>query len=266
MTGAERIFDAITDVCSDYVDAAGDFRFSRRRSLPAALRRYGALAACLALILGGALALSQVRMGGMAGGNTGWSGGTDGGGWVFDSAAGGGNTASAPEGCEPGDALPPAEPDAGAPPSGEGGGDMCGGSFPCWDSAAGAVPVPAIQAEGAAATREITLCFREDGAVEVKDRYLFTAGADGGRVSVRYDGPGRLSQARNTDGGWQVSLAAGDVWEITVSTCTDALEGVLPLAEPEGVAEENTTVIVEGRRWMEARGVAVMLGDTPLDP
>ena len=64
MTGAEQIFDAITQVRDDYVDAAGDYRFARRRwTVPAAWRQYAALAACLVLIVGGVFALSQVRMG-----------------------------------------------------------------------------------------------------------------------------------------------------------------------------------------------------------
>ena len=54
MTGAEQIFDAITQVRDDYVDAAGDYRFARRRwTVPAAWRQYAALAACLVLIVGG---------------------------------------------------------------------------------------------------------------------------------------------------------------------------------------------------------------------
>ena len=58
MSGAERIFDAITNVRSDYVDEAGDYRFVRRHrwTVAAEWRRYAALAACLALIVGGTFA------------------------------------------------------------------------------------------------------------------------------------------------------------------------------------------------------------------
>lgn len=253
MSGAERLFDAITDVRGDYVDAAGDYRFERRRRLwPAAWRRYAALAACLAVIVGGAFALSQTRMGSSGG----WSGDTDSGGW---------NGASPPGDYGIGDAAPPsgAEDD---PPSGEGSGEGFGGGFACWDGSAGAVPVPAMELEGVAAAREITLSFQEDGGVMVQDRYILTAGEDGGLASVRYDGPGRPSQAGNADGGWRISLAAGDAYEICISTLTDVSEGVLFLSEAAGVPPEDTAVIVAGRQWMEEQGVAIVLGDTALDP
>lgn len=268
MTGAERIFDAITNLPDGYVDEAGVYRFvRRRRNLPAAWRRYAALAACLVLIAGGAFALSQVRMGDFGssdGGGSGWSGGANGGGM------GGVNTAPPPEGDEPSDAAPPTGPGAEGPPSGDSPEDGCDGGRPYWDSAAGAVPAPAIEAEGITTLREVTLDFDESGIVWVKDRYILTAGADGGEAVVRYDGPAKLrwsgDAAAAEDGGWRLTLEAGGREELVIRTDTAPADGVLALAEPEGAAVEETTVVVAGRQWMEEWGIAVTLGGAVIEP
>ena len=262
MTGAERVFDAITQVRDDYVDAAGDHRFARRRwTAPPTWRQYAALAACLVLIVGGAFALSQVRMGSMDNGGDGWTGGSAnaGSGWN-------GNAAPPPEGDEPGDtAPPPTGPDEGDPPSGEGSG--CELAL-YWDCTDGAVPTLVLEAEGVTVTREVTLMFYESAPTWVKDRYILTAGESGGMVTAHYEGAAFLNwsgdAAELEDGTF--ALPAGGMAEAVIRTEAAAAGSVLSLAEPEGVTPEDTTVIVASRRWMEKRGITVMLGDTVLDP
>lgn len=262
MTGAEQIFDAITQVRDDYVDAAGDYRFARRRwTVPAAWRQYAALAACLVLIVGGVFALSQVRMGSMGNGSGGWADGGANGGSSWN-----GNTAPPPEGCEPGDAAPPPTgPDLGDPPSGEGSGCE---SVPHWDCADGAVPAPVLETEGVTVTREVTLMFHESAPTWVKDRYILTAGESGGQVTAHYDGPAFLRWSGDAveleDGTF--ALPAGGTAEVVIRTEVVTAGSVLSLVEPEGLTPEDTTVIIASRQWMEERGITVMLGDTVLDP
>lgn len=65
MNKAEKLFDAITDVRDDLIDAAQTYRFKRRVPL---WKRYGSLAACLILLLG---AMTFFRFfGGMGGSNS----------------------------------------------------------------------------------------------------------------------------------------------------------------------------------------------------
>ena len=64
---AEILFDAVTGIRPELVERALDAPIRRRP----VWRRYAALAACLALIVGGAFALSQVRMG--SSGGDGWT-------------------------------------------------------------------------------------------------------------------------------------------------------------------------------------------------
>jgi len=65
MNKAEKLFDAITDVRDDLIDAAQTYRFRRRAPL---WKRYGSLAACLILLLG---AMTFFRFfGGMGGSNS----------------------------------------------------------------------------------------------------------------------------------------------------------------------------------------------------
>lgn len=228
--------------------------------MPPAWRQYAALAACLVLIVGGAFALSQVRMGSMGNGGDGWTGGSAnaGGGWN-------GNAAPPPEGDEPGDtAPPPTGPDEGGAPSGEGSGCELVLSWDCTD---GAVPTLALEAEGVTVTREVTLMFYESAPTWVTDRYILTAGESGGLVTARYEGAAFLNwsgdAAELEDGTF--ALPAGGMAEAVI--CTEAAAGsVLSLAEPEGVTPEDTTVIIASRQWMEERGITVMLGDTVLDP
>lgn len=264
MSGADRLFDAITEVRGDYIDAAGDFRFVRR-SLPAAWRRYAALAACLALILSGALALSRMRMG-SSGGNAGSTGGADSGYDIGGTDGSGWNGAALPEDREPsGDTAPPP-----MGPAGEG--DTPDGEYgeypPCWDCADGAVPALTLKTEGVTVAREVTLEFYEGSPTWVKDRYILTAGVSGGTVTVRYDGPSfphwSGDAAEQEDGTY--ALDAGGTAEVVLCTEVKTAYGVLSLAEPEGVTPTDTTVIVAGRQWMEARGITVTLGDTVLDP
>ena len=272
MSGADRLFDAITEVRGDYIDAAGDCRFVRRRTLPAAWRQYAAVAACLALIVGGVFALSQVRMGGSDGGN-GWSGSADNGG----GAAGGGwngSTASPPGSAEPGDAAPPTGPAGEDPPSGE-------GSYGSEVPAALAQKIPALTAEGetehVTAARTLTLTFSEDHRiVRAEDRYVLTnTGAEGCTVTLRCDGVELVDWSGDMEMEWEYEdnigrgrlvLPAGCTAEWVLESAVVPVDGVLTVEEPQGFAVTESTVTIVNRQWMEERGITVMLGGEGIDP
>lgn len=274
MSGAERIFDAITNVRSDYVDEAGDYRFVRRHrwTVPAEWRRYAALAACLALIVGGTFALSQVRMG--SSGGDGWNGssGSANGGAVSGDSAGGGwdaNTALPPEGAEPGDAAPPPTgPAVGEPPSGE-------WSYGSGGPVALAQKIPALTAEGAAecvtAARTLTLTFFEDGSVRSEDRYVLSnTGAEGCAMTLRWDGAELVDWSRNMevleDDAHRLGIPDGCTAELVLESAAVPADGVLTVEEPQGFAVTESTVSIVNRQWMEERGITVTLGDTAIDP
>ena len=63
MSGAEKFFDAITQVREDLVEEALDYRFTRRRTIH--WQRYVPLAACLALVVCIGYLAANLRMGGM---------------------------------------------------------------------------------------------------------------------------------------------------------------------------------------------------------
>ena len=73
MRGAEKLFDAITEVREDLVEEALDYRFQAKKAVP--WQRYAKWAACLALVvcIGYLAANLDLRMGGMnsAAGNSG---------------------------------------------------------------------------------------------------------------------------------------------------------------------------------------------------
>lgn len=266
MTGAERIFDAITDVRGDYVDAAGDYRFARRHpAVPAAWRQYAALAACLVLIVGGAFALSRVRMGG--------SGGDAGGGWTSGSANGGSDNGG--DGSDWNGAPPPgtaggSEPGDGAPPPL---GGTVEGDPPSGEEAPRGVT--ALRAEGetesVSVLRELTLTFREDGTVLAEDRYVLTnTGTEDVTVTLRWGAAALVSCSRNAeileDNAYRVAIPDGCTAELVLESVAVPADGVLTVEEPQGFAALESTVSIVNRQWMEERGVTVMLGDTVLDP
>ena len=65
MRGAEKLFDAITEVREDLVEEALDYRFQAKKAVP--WQRYAKWAACLALVvcIGYLAANLDLRMGGM---------------------------------------------------------------------------------------------------------------------------------------------------------------------------------------------------------
>ena len=124
MSGAEKLFDAITEVREDLIDEALDYRFVRKKAIH--WQRYAALAACLALVVCIGYLAANLRMGGMnAAGNDGSNGAAAG-----EAADAGDSTGAAPEdGDTTADGAPPPANDF------ENGGGSAGGgalaSIPC---------------------------------------------------------------------------------------------------------------------------------------
>ena len=176
MMGAEKFYDAITEVREDLVEEALDYRFPQKKPIP--WQRYVPLAACLALVVCIGYLAANLRMGGM---NT--AGGNDG---SDNSAASGESTGDAADGALPGDdsgtttdgALPPPN-DMGSDGGGSGG------------AVAGSVPALGLAAEveGLTAVRELTLEFAGDGTVYATDVYTLTnAGTEPVTAALTFDG------------------------------------------------------------------------------
>ena len=107
MSGAEKLFDAITEVREDLVEEALDYRFPQKKPIP--WQRYVPLAACLALVVCIGYLAANLRMGGMnAAGNDGSNGTAAG-----DAADAGDSTGAAPEDGNTADGAMPPPNDAG---------------------------------------------------------------------------------------------------------------------------------------------------------
>ena len=178
MRGAEKLFDAITEVREDLVEEALDYRFQAKKAVP--WQRYAKWAACLALVvcIGYLAANLDLRMGGMnsAAGNSG-----------SNSAAGEttGDTAD-----DAGDsdlttgAGAPEDSDGSAAP-GDGGESEAAGSS--------VVPALSLAEEDSSITavRTLALEFYQDGTAIATDYYTLTnSGEAAVTVTLCYEGTG----------------------------------------------------------------------------
>ena len=172
MSGAEKLFDAITEIREDLIDEALDYRFARRKAIH--WQRYAALAACLALVVCIGYLAANLRMGGMnAAGNDGSNGTAAG-----DAADAGDSTGAAPEDGNTADGAMP-------PPNDAGGGT--GEAAPAHGSTVPALSL-AEEDSGVTAVRTLTLEFASDGAVYATDVYTLTnAGAEPVTLALDFD-------------------------------------------------------------------------------
>ena len=166
MTGAEKLFDAITAVREDLVEEALDYRFQAKKTIP--WQRYAKWAACLALVvcIGYLAANLDLGMGGMN--STADSSG---------SANGAGET-TGNTGNDTGDSATGSD---GAAP--EDGGES---------EAVGSSVVPALSLaeadSGVTAERTLTLEFASDGTVYATDVYILTnAGTEPVTAALAFD-------------------------------------------------------------------------------
>ena len=235
MSGAEKFYDAITQVREDLVEEALDYRFTRRRTIR--WQRYVPLAACLALVVYIGYLAANLRMGGM---NT--AGGNDG---SDNSAATGESAGAADDGALPGDggdttvdgALPPANDFE------SGGGSAGGGAL------TGSVPALGLtaEAEGLTAARELTLEFAADGTVYATDVYtLANAGTEPATAALAFDDANISCSVDGAaaENGAPVSLAAGESAEIILRSRAAVDGDVLALASPGNLTVTQAVLVL----------------------
>ena len=249
MMGAEKFYDAITEVREDLVEEALDYRFPQKKPIP--WQRYVPLAACLALVVCIGYLAANLRMGGM---NT--AGGNDA---SDNSAASGESTGDAADGALPGDGTTA----DGAPPPpndmGSDGGDSGG-------AVAGSVPALGLAAEveGLTAVRELTLEFAGDGTVYATDVYTLTnAGTEPVTAALAFDGEevSCTVDGAAVESGAHVSLLnAGESAEIVLRSKA-AVEGdTLALDSPVNLTVAEAALVL----WDLPEGTVVS-GTEPFD-
>ena len=237
MSGAEKFFDAITEVREDLLEEALDYRFTKRKAIP--WQRYAGLAACLALVVCIGYLAANLRMGGMdaaAGNSTGSGNGT-----VTDGADAGGDTAdgAAPEDSDTtGDSAMPPPNDAGG--AGESGAAI-GSAVPAL-SLAEAV-------EGITAERTLTLEFAPDGTVYATDVYtLANAGTEPVTVALAFDDAAASCTVDGVsveDGAHVSLLKAGASAEIVLRSKA-AVEGdTLALDSPVNLTVAEASLVLQ---------------------
>ena len=233
MRGAEKLFDAITEVREDLVEEALDYRFQAKKAVP--WQRYAKWAACLALVvcIGYLAANLDLRMGGMnsAAGNSG-----------SNSAAGEttGDTAD-----DAGDsdlttgAGAPEDSDGSAAP-GDGGESEAAGSS--------VVPALSLAEEDSSITavRTLALEFYQDGTAIATDYYTLTnSGEAAVTVTLCYEGAGVracLLDGEEISSGTALTLESGATAEVVLDSAVTPEDNTLTLATPGNLEVPEATL------------------------
>ena len=225
MRGAEKLFDAITEVREDLVEEALDHHFSAKKAIP--WQRYAKWAACLALVvcIGYLAANLDLGMGGMN--STADSSG---------SANGAGDTT----GNDTGDS---ATGNDGAAP-----GDSSGGE----SEAVGSSVVPALslaeEDSGVTAVRTLALVFYQDGTAIATDYYTLTnSGETAVTVTLCYEGAGVracLLNGEEISSGTALTLESGETAEVVLDSAVTLTDDPLTLALPENLEVTEATLFL----------------------
>ena len=235
MSGAEKLFDAITEVREDLVEEALDYRFQAKKAVP--WQRYAKWAACLALVvcIGYLAANLDLRMGGMnsAAGNSG-----------SNSAAGEttGDTAD-----DAGDSD--LTTGAGAPEDSDGSaapGDSSGSE----SGTVGGSVVPALslaeEDSGVTAVRTLVLTFYQDGTAIATDYYTLTnSGEAAVTVTLCYEGAGVracLLDGEEISSGTALTLESGETAEVVLDSAVTPEDNTLTLATPGNLEVPEATL------------------------
>ena len=235
MRGAEKLFDAITEVREDLVEEALDHRFQAKKAIP--WQRYAKWAACLALVvcIGYLAANLDLRMGGMnsAAGNSG-----------SNSAAGEttGDTAD-----DAGDSD--LTTGAGAPEDSDGSaapGDSSGSE----SGTVGGSVVPALslaeEDSSITAVRTLALEFYQDGTAIATDYYTLTnSGEAAVTVTLCYEGTGVracLLDGEEISSGTALTLESGETAEVVLDSAVTPEDNTLTLATPGNLEVPEATL------------------------
>ena len=233
MTGAEKLFDAITAVRGDLVEEALDYRFQAKKAIP--WQRYAKWAACLALVvcIGYLAANLDLRMGGMnsAAGNSGSNGAA--GETTGDTADDAGDSdlttgAGAPE-----------DSDGSAAP-GDGGESEAAGSS--------VVPALSLAEEDSSITavRTLALEFYQDGTAIATDYYTLTnSGEAAVTVTLCYEGTGvraYLLDGEEISSGTALTLESGETAEVVLDSAVTPEDNTLTLATPGNLEVPEATL------------------------
>ena len=235
MRGAEKLFDAITEVREDLVEEALDYRFQAKKAVP--WQRYAKWAACLALVvcIGYLAANLDLRMGGMnsAAGNSGSNGAA--GETIGDTADDAGDSdlttgAGAPE-----------DSDGSAAP-----GDSSGSE----SGTVGGSVVPALslaeEDSGVTAVRTLVLTFYQDGTAIATDYYTLTnSGEAAVTVTLCYEGAGvraYLLDGEEISSGTALTLESGETAEVVLDSAVTPEDNTLTLATPGNLEVPEATL------------------------
>ena len=233
MSGAEKLFDAITEVREDLVEEALDYRFQAKKAVP--WQRYAKWAACLALVvcIGYLAANLDLRMGGMnsAAGNSGSNGAA--GETTGDTADDAGDSdlttgAGAPE-----------DSDGSAAP-GDGGESEAAGSS--------VVPALSLAEEDSSITavRTLALEFYQDGTAIATDYYTLTnSGEAAVTVTLCYEGAGVracLLDGEEISSGTALTLESGETAEVVLDSAVTPEDNTLTLATPGNLEVPEATL------------------------
>ena len=235
MSGAEKLFDAITEVREDLVEEALDYRFQAKKAVP--WQRYAKWAACLALVvcIGYLAANLDLRMGGMnsAAGNSGSNGAA--GETTGDTADDAGDSdlttgAGAPE-----------DSDGSAAP-----GDSSGSE----SGTAGSSVVPALslaeEDSSITAVRTLALEFYQDGTAIATDYYTLTnSGEAAVTVTLCYEGTGVracLLDGEEISSGTALTLESGETAEVVLDSAVTPEDNTLTLATPGNLEVPEATL------------------------
>ena len=235
MSGAEKLFDAITEVREDLVEEALDYRFQAKKAVP--WQRYAKWAACLALVvcIGYLAANLDLRMGGMnsAAGNSGSNGAA--GETTGDTADDTGDSdlttgAGAPEDSD-GSAAPG---DSSGSESGTVGGSV--------------VPALSLAEEDSSITavRTLALEFYQDGTAIATDYYTLTnSGEAAVTVTLCYEGAGVracLLDGEEISSGTALTLESGETAEVVLDSAVTPEDNTLTLATPGNLEVPEATL------------------------
>ena len=233
MRGAEKLFDAITEVREDLVEEALDYRFQAKKAIP--WQRYAKWVACLALVvcIGYLAANLDLRMGGMnsAAGNSGSNGAA--GETTGDTADDAGDSdlttgAGAPE-----------DSDGSAAPGDGGESEAIGGSV---------VPALSLAEEdsGVTAVRTLALEFYQDGTAIATDYYTLTnSGEAAVTVTLCYEGAGVracLLDGEEISSGTALTLESGETAEVVLDSAVTPEDNTLTLATPGNLEVPEATL------------------------
>ena len=233
MRGAEKLFDAITEVREDLVEEALDHRFQAKKAI--LWQRCAKWVACLALVvcIGYLAANLDLRMGGMnsAAGNSGSNGAA--GETTGDTADDAGDSdlttgAGAPE-----------DSDGSAAP-GDGGESEAAGSS--------VVPALSLAEEDSSITavRTLALEFYQDGTAIATDYYTLTnSGEAAVTVTLCYEGAGVracLLDGEEISSGTALTLESGETAEVALDSAVTPEDNTLTLATPGNLEVPEATL------------------------